>query len=141
MRARFSRNRSGFTILEAMIASMILGLALGSVLAVASHCLRYVTDIRRTARASQVLQQKMEDIRLLNWTQVTSLTNVFTDPNDTNRIYSGRIIRTTNDFYGTTATVLNVTLLVTWTNQSAGKVVTNSLSTLMSNGGLNKYIF
>lgn len=141
MLRRFSRVRSGFTILEAMIASIILGLALASVVAVASQCLRYLTDIRRTARASQVLQQKMEDIRLLSWSQLTSLTNIFTDPNDTNHIYAGKIVQTAADSYSGTTTVMKVTLNVTWTNQTAHKVVTNSLSTLISNGGLNKYIF
>jgi Tfp pilus assembly protein PilV len=141
MLKRFSQVRSGFTILEAMVATVILGLALGSVVAVASQCLRYLTDIRRTARSSQILQQKMEDIRMLNWTQLTTLTNVFTDPNDTNHIYTGRIIQSADSSYGTTTTVMKVTLTVTWTNQAAGRVLTNSLSGLVCNGGLNKYVF
>ena len=124
-----------------MVATVILGLALASVVAVASQCLRYLTDIRRTARASQVLQQKMEDIRLMSWSQLTALTNIFTDPNDTNHIYAGTIVQTAADSYSGTTTMMNVTLNVTWTNQTARKVVTNSLSTLISNGGLNKYIF
>ena len=140
MLKRFSQVRSGFTILEAMIATVILGLALTSVVAVASQCLRYLTDIRRTARSSQILQQKMEDIRMLNWIQLTTLTNVFTDPNDTNHIYTGRIIQSADASYGTTTTVMKVTLTATWTNQ-AGMVLTNSLSGLVCNGGLNKYIF
>jgi prepilin-type N-terminal cleavage/methylation domain-containing protein len=140
---RFSKVQRGFTILEAMVATVILGLALGSVVAVASQCLRYMTDIRRTARSSQILQQKMEDLRLLSWSQLTALTNTFSDPNDTNHIYAGRIVQSaySSSSYGTTTTVMNVTLTVTWTNQAAGRVLTNSLSTLMSNGGLNKYIF
>jgi hypothetical protein len=37
-------------------------------------------------------------------------------------------------------TVLRVTLTATWTNQTH-RVITNTLTTLISNGGLNKYIF
>jgi len=136
----FSRVRSGFTLLEAMIASIILGLALTSVIAVASQCMRYLTDIRRTARSSQVLQQKMEDIRLLSWSQLQVLPGTFTDPSDTNRVYAGTITQTAFDSYNGTTTMMKVTLTVTWTNQ-VYRALTNSLSTLVSNGGLNKYIF
>ena len=136
----FTRVRSGFTILEAMIATIILGLVLGSVVAVASQCLRYLSDIRRTARSSQVLQQKMEDIRLLSWSQLQVVPGTFTDPSDTNRVYAGTIAQTPYDSYNGTTTVMKLTLTVTWTNQ-VGRVLTNSLSTMVSNGGLNKYIF
>ena len=123
-----------------MIATVILGLVLSSVIAVASQCLRYLTDIRRTARSSQVLQQKMEDIRLLSWSQLQAYTNKFTDPNDPGLTYAGTINTNAYDWYGTTATLMRVTLTVTWTNQ-AHRVLTNSLTSLVSNGGLNKYIF
>ena len=137
---RLNRSKSAFTLLEAMIAAVILGLVLGSVIAVASQCLRYLTDIRRTARSSQILQQEMETIRLLNWSQLGALTSAFTDPNDSSHIYAGTVTQTAYDSYNGTTTVMKVTLTVTWTNQSH-RVLTNSLSSLVSNGGLNKYIF
>lgn len=142
MTAQQTKRQDGFTLTEAMIATVILALALASVIGICGRCMRYLTDIRRTARASQVLQQKMEDIRLLNWTQLQTLTNAFTDPADTNKIYKGVIL--TNSFteakYGTTDVVMRVTLLVTWTNQNR-RVLSNQLTTLIANGGLNKYIF
>lgn len=132
--------RHGFTLLEAMIATLILGFVLSSVLAVVSRCARYLTDIRRTARSSQVLQQKMEDVRLLSWSNVQSLPATFTDPNDTAGTYSGSVAQSAYDSYSGTTTVTKVTLTVTWKSQS-GKVLTNSLTSLVTNGGLNKYIF
>jgi len=139
---RFGTTRSGFTLLEAMIATMILGLALASVLAVLSQCARYLTDIRRTARASQILQQEMENLRLTNvWSGLVGLNGTtFSDPNDTNHLYAGSIAQSNICLYGTTATVVEVTLTVTWTNQ-VNRVLTNSLSALVGNGGLNKYIY
>ena len=134
-------NQSGFTLTEAMIATVILGLVLGSVLAIVSQCFRYLTDIRRTARASQVLQQEMETIRLMNWTQVQALPSTFSDPMDTNHIYTGTITKSAYDSYSGTTTVVQVTLQVGWANQAANRVLTNTLSTLISNGGLNKYVF
>lgn len=130
----------GFTIIEAMIATMVLGLVLGSVLAVTSQSARYLGDLRRTARSSQVLQQKVEDIRLLSWSDVQALPATFTDPSDADGLYSGHITKSAYDTYNGQTTVTRLTLYVVWTNSNS-HVMTNSLTTLVSNGGLNKYIF
>jgi type II secretory pathway pseudopilin PulG len=136
------RAEGGFTLAEAIMATLILAFVLTSVLAVASQCTRYLVDIRRTARASQVLQQEMEYVRLLDWSAVQALTNTFSDPQDTNHVYAGTISKSsyTAANYGATTTVTEVTLSVTWTNPS-NIVFTNTLTTLVSDGGLNKYIF
>ncbi len=140
MRQKPANAKDGFTLLEAMIAVMILGLVLAAVLATVSQSARYLTDIRRTARAGQVLQQEMEYIRLLDWNTLQSVTNKFTDPSDTAHLYAGKVTQTTYDTYGTTNTIVKVTLTVTWTNQ-VNRVLTNTLTSLVGNGGLNKYIF
>lgn len=135
----FYSSQSGFTILEALIAAVILGLALSSVLAVSSQSFRYLADIRLTARSSQVLQQKMEDLRLLSWTDLYSASNTFVDfvhPT----VFRGTLTRATYDSYGTNVTAALVTLTVTWTNRTT-RVSTNRLSSIIANGGLNKYIF
>ncbi len=130
----------GFTLIEAMIATMILGLVLASVLAVVSHSTRYLSDLRRTARSSQILQQKVEDIRLLSWSELLALPSTFTDPSDADGLYAGTITQSAYDSYNGATTVMKLTLLVTWTNNNQ-RVMTNTLTTLVSNGGLNKYIF
>lgn len=142
MRARGIHNQSGFTLVEAMVATIILTLALGSVLGIAGRCMRYISDIRRSARGSQVLQQKMEDVRLMSWSQITTLPGTFTDPTDTKGIYKGSIVTNELDYYPSpgSTTLMRVTLIVSWTNQSNSEV-SNQLSTLISQGGLNKYIF
>lgn len=140
MMRKLSNGEEGFTLAEAILATLILAFVLSAVLAVASQSARYLTDIRRSARASQVLQQEMEYIRLLDWTALQSLTNSFTDPSDSNRTYAGTITQSNYDSYGSTPTVVKVTLAVTWTNQ-VNRVLTNTLTSLVSNGGLNKYIF
>ena len=135
---------NGFTLLEAMIATAILGLALASVLAVLSQSARYITDVRRSARASQILQQEMENIRLTNvWSGLQGLNNAtFLDPSDSNHLYMGKITESgyAPSVYNGITNVVIVTLSVTWTNQ-VNCVLTNTLTTLVGNGGLNKYIF
>lgn len=130
------------TLLEAMIAVMILSFVLVSVLAVCSHCYRYITDLRQAATSSQMLQQKVEDLRLVtNWSSLTALANTtFSNSNYPGLL--GRIseVNYTASDFGSTTTVIKVTLSVTWTNRSR-TVITNSLSTLIANGGLNSYIY
>jgi type II secretory pathway pseudopilin PulG len=142
---RVTLGRGGYTLAEAMMATVIMAVVLASTLAVAALCIRYVTDIRRASRSSQVLQQQMENIRLLPWSQILALPGHFPYGTDaTNAIYqgySGTISSSPFDMYSGTATVLTVTLTVTWTNQSANRVLTNTLTTLICDGGLNKYIF
>ena len=132
-------SQDGFTIMEALIAAMILGLALASVLAISSHSFRYLSDIRLTARSSQVLQQKMEDLRLLSWTDLQSISNNFSD-SMTPGTFRGTITMVPYDTYGSITSATRVTLMVTWTNRNS-RISTNTLSTIIANGGLNKYIF
>ncbi len=134
------RSRGGFSLIEVMMGAMVLGIVLGSILAMASHAFGFLTDIRRRARSSQVLQQRMEDLRLLNWSQLQACPATFTDPSDPGAFYAGTITQEPADWYHGTATVMKVTLTVTWTNRLS-RVQTNSLTTLIGHGGLNKYIF
>jgi prepilin-type N-terminal cleavage/methylation domain-containing protein len=143
MRTQINKRRvGGFTLIEVMIASSIMLLVLGSVMALASRGYKYVGDMRRSARSSQVLQQKMEDIRLLNiWNNVWALNNTsFNDTNVAGMTYNGKVtISSYNPPYPTTQ-VAKVTLTVTWTN-SQSRVMTNRLTGLVCQNGLNKYIF
>ena len=126
------------TLIEVMIATMILAFALASVLAVASHCYRYMTDLRRTARSSQMMQQQLEDIRLLTWSQVQALSSTFS--NSAFPEFRGTITQSPYDIYSGSTNVMTLTLSTIWTNQTH-RVLTNRMTTLVANGGLNKYFF
>lgn len=137
-----TRARAGFTLVEVMVASVMLTLALVSVLALASRGFQYIGDMRHYARSSQVLQQKMEDIRLMNvWSGVWALNNTaFSDSTVSGMVFSGSIkINSYNPPYPTDF-VARVTISVNWTN-SADKVITNRISSLICLNGLSKYIF
>lgn len=142
MRAQGKHRLAGFTLIEAMLASMILTLALVSVLALASRGFQYIGDLRRWARSSQVLQQKMEDIRLVTvWTNLWALNNTtFKDSSISGMVYNGRIVISSyNPPYPTDFTAC-VSISINWTN-SAKRVQTNSMTSLVCKNGLNKYIF
>jgi len=125
-----------------MLASMILILSLVSVLALGARGFQYIGDMRSWARSSQVLQQKMEDIRLVTvWTNVWALNNTtFTDSSLPGMVYDGTVVISSYDPPYPTNYAACVTLTVTWTN-SANRALTNRISTFVCKNGLDKYIF
>lgn len=128
------------TLAELAVASAVMVLVLISTLGVLGRSFRYVADMRRASQASQILQQKMEDLRLLTWTQLQALPSTFSDPGDTNNLYRGTIATSTYTSFSGTPTVMEVSLSLTWTN-TASRAVTNRLTSLIGYGGVNQYFF
>jgi len=135
------QTRHAFTITEVAIVTVILGILLSSILALHSQASRFLHDIRLTALTSQVLQQKMEDIRMLTWDQLTNYPSVWTNSASTYGTYTVTITTNAFDSYAGATTVLNVTLTTTWTNFCSRRIETNRLTTLVTNRGLNSYIY
>ena len=141
-RTPFQRRAGGYTLIEAIIASMILLFVLASVLALAGRGFRYLTDLRRWARSSQVLQQKMEDIRIVTvWTNVWAMNNTSFVNNDILGVpYGGTVYVNSYDPPYPTNIAAQVMIVVSWKN-TAGGMVTNKLCSIVCANGLNKYIF
>jgi len=128
---------AGFTLLEVMLASMILAFVIVTTMGVISHASTYLADLRLRARSSQVLQQRLEELRVMNWGQVTNCPSTFTSAADTNGTYAGSLTLSSYQAIGSTTVVVRATAMVTWTNRHS-RVTSNQLTTLISNGGLNK---
>jgi Tfp pilus assembly protein PilV len=120
-----------------MISSVIMAFVLVSIMGVISRTSRYLMDLRIHARSSQVLQQRIEELRAMSWSQITNLPTTFTSSGDTNGTFGKSLNIANYRLFGTTAIVVQATAVVTWTNRQS-IVVTNTLTTLISNGGLNK---
>ncbi len=65
---------SGTTLIEAMIAATLSALFLGSLFAMNSSSMATIKMARDAACASQVLQQRIEGLRIANWHQITDAT-------------------------------------------------------------------
>ena len=130
-----------FTITEVAIVTALLGILLVTILGVVSQSARIIHDIRLTARSSQVLQQKMEDIRMATWAVLTNYPSSSINTSSTDGSYTVTV--TTNQYasYGGATTILLVTLTTTWTNFTSRVIETNRLTTLVTNGGLNQSIY
>ncbi len=64
--------RGGFTVVEAAVAGAIIILFLTSLFALNSTVMRLLGAAAETSSASQDLQQRVEQVRLANWSQITS---------------------------------------------------------------------
>jgi Tfp pilus assembly protein PilV len=135
------RSNGGFTLIEVAVAGSILVLAIIGTLTMASQSFIVTQNVREFSRANQILQQKMEDIRLLSFSNVQALPSTFSDPNDTAGFYTGTIAvdnyRNAPD--GSVAAV-KVTLKVGWTGRG-GKSRSATLVSVFARSGLNDYIY
>ena len=67
---RFHRNR-GATLIEAVMAASIIALFLGSVFTLNSRATSMLRSAKEAATASQCLQERIEQMRICNWVQLT----------------------------------------------------------------------
>src|SRR5438067_11117433 len=71
MLRRTRAERTGFALIECTIATAISALFLGSLFLMNSSAMDTIQMARESACASQVLQQRIESMRIANWHQVT----------------------------------------------------------------------
>jgi hypothetical protein len=71
MLSRSAGQQSGFAWVECTIATAISALFLGSLFLLNSSAMDTIQMARESACASQVLQQRIESMRIANWHQVT----------------------------------------------------------------------
>ena len=156
--------RSAFTLVEAAVAMLILGVMIVALYAGLTWCVASVRIARENLRATQVMVEKMEVIRLLTWDQLNT-TNVlptrFTAPyvnavssskNNTNNVnfsvtnsggflYYGEITIVppveTQLLSGYTNDMRVVIVEISWTNRSLPH--TRKISSYVSRYGIQNY--
>lgn len=73
-----TKNRTnGFTLIEVMVATMVLTLALSGGLAALMQGNRMIEEARDLTRVSQIVQSEIESLRTLNWADLEALPNNF----------------------------------------------------------------
>ena len=71
MRRHLATEQTAFALIECTIATAVSALFLGSLFLVNSSAMDTIQMAREAACASQVLQQRIEAMRIANWHQVT----------------------------------------------------------------------
>lgn len=148
--------QAGFTLAEVVIAVGILGVSFVSLYAGMSAGFSMVQISRENLRATQIMVEKMEGIRLFNWNQLTTDNLVPTKfatpyyPNaradqSSGATYSGTIVVTnlaSMQFAPAKSYDANMRVVTVEVNWMSGNVRrTRSMSTLVSRNGLQNYVF
>ena len=79
MRRHIPSTETGFALIECTMATAISALFLGSLFLMNSSAMDTIQMARDSACASQILQQRIESMRIANWHQVTDANWLFTN--------------------------------------------------------------
>ena len=146
---RRSRSLSAGTLASTLIAMSLLGIMTSAALTTITSALFGIRLSQENDRATQILLEKTESIRLYNWDQVSSngfIPSTFTasyDPSGgTNQgiTYSGTLtIAPATIGASYTNDLLSVTVRLNWT--TGGLARQRELTTFVSRYGLETYIY
>ncbi len=142
--------RSAFTLPEVLVAVALIAVSSLALFSGFRQSFNVVETNRENLRATQILQEKTEMIRLYNWDQVTNGGYIptsfsdFFDPtaatNSSGVTYTGTVIVTNAPITETYSADLRlVNISVSWT--SGGIAHTREMTTLVSRYGLQNYIY
>ena len=143
---------SGFTLIEVIACIAVLGIVFAALLAGLAWNVSTVKFARETVRATQIMEDKLDTIRLYSWDQITTpgfITNRFytsfcpsnaLSPEAQGITYTGRITIVTaplSESYRTN--MLLVTIDLYW--PSSPQVRHAQMSTFVSKYGLQGYVY
>jgi type II secretory pathway pseudopilin PulG len=141
----------GGTLIEVVIATVILSILGAAVVGSINYGMFMMRLARENARATQVMVEKLESIRLYDWDQVTTsgfvpqnFTDVYDPQGATNQqgaVYSGTMTISNVPFSTSYSTNLKqFTVTISWT--TAGKINHyREISTLVARDGIQPYVF
>jgi hypothetical protein len=155
-RSRITPRRSEFasTIVEVVVATVIIAVAGAGIISSVNYGLFVMQLARENARASQIMLEKLESVRLYNWSEVTSngyVPTAFTDyydpqgsSNQMGTVYSGSLAVSNVAFSGTSPSystnLRQFTVTVQWC--TGGRINhTRTLSTYVAKDGLQNYVY
>jgi type II secretory pathway pseudopilin PulG len=132
------------------MATAIIGIMAGGIMSSFTYGFSAMRMVRENQRATQIILEKVESIRLYRWEQVNTpgfipatFNDVYDPQADTNSqgvTYYGTVL-VTNASLGTTYApkVREVTVTLQWTNCNLARFRT--LSTLIAEDGIQNYVY
>jgi len=138
---RKSSSNAGFTLIEVMVATVLLLVILGGGFGALVQGHRLVEAARDETRASQILQSELEDIRTYDWATLTALnaTASYSPQESFTDAYSTRYAIRRN-ISTRSATQRRIRLQVDWTD-NGGSSHMREFVTLISKDGLYDYYY
>ena len=143
-------DRRAFTLMEVMLAVVIVGVEFVSLYVAISQGFAVVQSARENLRATQIMQEQVEIIRVLDWDKIITTPSPWSfnanfypagGTNNQGLTYSGTIAVTDAPVPAAyTADMRLVVVSLAWTNGANAHVSRNrELRTLVSRYGLHNY--
>ena len=141
------------TLVEVMVGVSLMGMMMVSLFGGFAYAFAEIRLTRENVRATQILEERMEVVRLLNWDQVANLPNYvpaaftapfysenLTNPPPDNFKYSGTVTVSTPAITESYAGDLKlISIQVTW---PSGKITrTRKMTTFVTQYGMQKYVY
>ena len=144
------RQESAFTITEVVLATVIISIGAAGLMGCFSYAFFTMQMARENQRATQIMLEKAEAVRLCSWEQVTNsgfIPPTFTDyydPTDTNgskgAVYNGTCDISAFPFSpGYASDMRQLTITLNW--QTKGVNRTRSNITFISKDGVQNYVY
>ena len=150
------RNQTGATLIEAIVSMGVFGISFVSLYAGMSMSFSIIGNARENLRATQIMVEKTETIRLYSWDQINtagfipatfteyydpSSTSGGTTSNTSGVAYSGRVtIANGPSGHSYSADMKRATISVSWTS-AGGRTHSRSMNTYVTRNGLQNYIY
>lgn len=149
------RSQDGYTLVEVIMAVMVIGLMTISLYAGLTYGFGIVQMSREDLRATQIMMQKMESIRLCTWSSLTNCPITFKESYDPSAvsqggggtIYTGTVVTNVASSIPNTANYKSnmclVTVTVYWTNYLGKQTLvrTRQAQSQVARYGLQNYIW
>jgi prepilin-type N-terminal cleavage/methylation domain-containing protein len=151
--SRARRRNAAFTLVEVMIGVGILGIMMVSFYGGFAFAFAEIRVARENVRATQILEERMEVVRLLNWDQLVNMPGYIpstfnapfyseniTNPPPDDFLFSGTVKVENAPLTETYAEDLRmITIEVKWTS---GKIARKrKMTTFVSQYGMQKYVY
>ena len=148
------KSEFAFTLVEVIVATVIIAIAGVGIIGSINYGMFITQLARENARATQIMVEKLESIRLYNWDEVTNsgfvpatFVDVYDPQSPTNfqgAIYNGTMTVSNAAFSATSPSyagnMRQFTVTLSWTTN--GRIPHNrSLSTYVSKDGLQNYVY
>lgn len=153
-RVKNKHARAAYTLVEVVIAVFVLAIMTISLYGGFSAGFAVVQVARENLRATQIILQKMETVRLYNWSQIKdpnylrpSFTNYYDPANKSGTLYRGFVTTNAPNFSGVSYSndMRRLTITLYWTNYQHGstnKIVrSRQMQTYIARYGMQNYLY
>jgi prepilin-type N-terminal cleavage/methylation domain-containing protein len=146
-----TRRTGAFTLVEVLVSVVVLAVIATAFYSGLSSGFSVVQTTREDLRATQILMQKVEALRLCTWEQLTNVSfQELYDPVSTNKngaTYFGTIVTNSASAIPNSSSyqsnVCLVTVTLSWTNYSGRRLLphTRQMQTQVARYGMQNYIW